>query len=184
MSNFLKKGPRIALLDVKHRQVMAALSGNDTPDQSSLHQAVANDFDDEEDRIVTPIADPFAEMKIPESWRTVDRILEVLFWRPVQRPKKGSTKSRKASKRVLLSDEEGSEPEDTTDADARQGLIDGVKPDDNLTETYKTRARRGPITLEDADDAVWAYMKWQELPYDECEHDQCSEISVSSDVAF
>jgi hypothetical protein len=135
---------------------MAALSGNDTQDQSSLHQAVADGFDDEEDRIGTQIADPSAGMKIPESWRTVDRILEVLFWRRVQHPKNGSTKPREASRRVLLSDEEGSEPEDATDADARQGLIDGVKPDNNLTEKYKTRARRGPITLEDADDAMWA----------------------------
>jgi hypothetical protein len=148
------------------------MSGKDAQDQFLLYLGDAEDGrDGEELPIVTPIADPSAEMRIPESWKRVDRILEVLFWRRVQPSKKTKAKSRSASKRAVLSDGDASEPEDTADAEARQGLIDGVKPDDHLTETYQTRARRGKITLQDSNDVVWAYMKWQELPYDECGRD-------------
>lgn len=190
LSNFLRKGPSINLLDYTSHEVQqrvaerSAATGVPVSPIRVAHHTVLDDDDDDEDAIEdvirTPTADPDADLRIPSAWRLVDRILYVYFWNPGRAQKQQRLFAQQRARRVVSTSSE--EDSDDEDRQKRAQLQDGVKPDDSLLETWIERRGRKHITEEDADDVVWAYMKWQDLPYETgtSHHRECP--SVIADV--
>jgi chromodomain-helicase-DNA-binding protein 4 len=177
LSNFLRKGPSINLLDYTSHEVQQRVAERSvttgvpvSPTRVAHHTAVDDDDAIEDDVIRTPAADPDADLRIPSAWRLVDRILYVYFWNPGRAQKKNKQQqqlfARQRARRVVSTSSE--EESDDEDQQERAQLQDGVKPDDPLLETWIDRRDRKHITEKDADDVVWAYMKWQDLPYETC----------------
>ncbi|CAE6425416.1 unnamed protein product [Rhizoctonia solani] len=116
-----------------------------------------------------------AQLRIPNSWLRIDRVLDLRLRRP--KPKKLgskiviSTKKRKAT-RVNDSDEA-----DEIDSESDSILfdeaefVDGEEPPSNMTETVadlEARKGRMPDAEELLTRAVWVYFKFEDLQYDEC----------------
>jgi hypothetical protein len=197
LTNFLKGGSSIRLLNIDADEVVRRLqereiSGALTSPGRAARLETINSSDEYSH---TPDADPIAELRIPEAWRTVDRILDVRFLRPAPKPKKTATKPTKATRHTVIQsdEEEDGEPEkvdgenDDPDKARRASLVDGVEPAEHLCETWAQRSKRGKITEKDAEDAVWAYMKWQDLTHEECEYQigiRSSAIVILTDIAF
>ncbi|RPD57040.1 hypothetical protein L227DRAFT_552450 [Lentinus tigrinus ALCF2SS1-6] len=112
------------------------------------------------------IADAEAERRIPPAWQTVDRVLDVLLWRP-PRSSKAKGKGRKA--REDSDDEESPEV-----ARARDDAYDrGEEPPNSFMvtiEEYESRIGR-KLSEKDADKVAWAFFKWDDLGYDNASWD-------------
>ena len=166
LRSFLVTGPRIELLKVpvtpdhEANDVAEGGVGDDSRDSSARPE--------DEHRHRNPFdACPDAERRIPPAWKTVDRVLDVRFFRsPYAAKPKG--KGKKSSKRVDSSDEE--EPlDDDAKMDWERAFEWGDKPDDSFLESVEERVDRteDDIHMEDIDKVVWAYIKWDDLGYDE-----------------
>ncbi|KDR85372.1 hypothetical protein GALMADRAFT_234197 [Galerina marginata CBS 339.88] len=117
---------------------------------------------------VSPISPmPDAERRIPKSWKQVGRVLDILLWRPQA---KKQTKRRIHKKAVNSSDEESSE-------DGRKKRVSalvfdkGEQPPDEFTESVEEWELHGTLSKSDIDQVVWAFIKWDELGYDEATWD-------------
>jgi chromodomain-helicase-DNA-binding protein 4 len=100
---------------------------------------------------------PNAMMHIPPEWKTVDRVLDVLFWRhkPLQ----------KGSKRKQTADNEYKEELESIQRQTRES---GEKPDARYTETLQDRMlKNGQIFDMDLKDVAWGFFKWEDLGYEE-----------------
>jgi len=112
------------------------------------------------------------------AWKTIDRVLDVLFWFPGKREiakkgkaskKKGNRKSR-ARSRDALSNSDGSDDDPQVQAEYAAAFDDGEQPSEDLTETieeFEEREGRG-IVASDIDRVIWIFAKWCDLGYDEC----------------
>lgn len=185
LSNFLKKGPSIDLLDYTSHEVQQRIAERlvvtgvpASPTRVAHHTAIDDDALEDDETIRTPAADADADLRIPSAWKLVDRILYVYFWNPkrTQNGKKRQLARQKARRVVSATSEEESDDEDQHTMEAY--LRDGIKPDDSLLETWQERGHRMPITESDAGDVVWAYMKWQDLPYEACTCNYYGQASV------
>jgi hypothetical protein len=123
-------------------------------------------------------AAPDAERRIPLAWKTFDRVLDVLLWRPAKRKESQAKKKHKAKgkgkKRVAVSDDEDDADDPTdgqVDEELESAFAEGEQPRDDLTETVaEWEARTGhKITTKQIKQVVWAFIKWDDLPYDEGE---------------
>lgn len=171
LRSFLVAGPRIELLkvpvtpdheanDVAEGGVGAVTDGSRDssarPEDEHRHR---NPFD----------ACPDAERRIPPAWKTVDRVLDVRFFRTSEKAK-GRGKGKKSAKRVDSSDEEEPLDEDAQ-LDWDRAFEWGDKPDDTYLETVEERVDRigDDIQMKDIDKVAWAYIKWDDLGYEEGE---------------
>ncbi|KAG8918048.1 hypothetical protein FRC01_002070 [Tulasnella sp. 417] len=126
-----------------------------------------------------PTANPIAEHCVPRAWKTVDRILDVAFWKPRLKSKRKSKGNQRhgRKKQQISSDEEVIEIEDSEDEAAvedprRAALAFGEQPDPNLVETMAEREERiGEVTTDDLKDAVWCFFKWRELTHEDATWD-------------
>lgn len=171
LTNFLKSGSSVRLLDPGDEEVVQRLAERKNPALPPSPIRHRRPVTIEEPVVTTPVADPDAEVKIPQKWKSVDRLLDVYFLRPPPKATKRSkpANNRKSNARIIQSDEEGG-GDDSNDREVdhrRASLEDGVEPEDSLMETWDTRKRRGPITIKDAEDVIWAYIKWQDLAHEE-----------------
>jgi hypothetical protein len=114
-----------------------------------------------------------AEKRIPSAWKTIDRILEVRLWNP-QHPKRqpkrrGSTQKGKRKANVVGSDDDAEELEESMERERVLAFECGEQPDVNLLESVSDwEARTGEtFTLENISQVVWAFIKWNDLGYDE-----------------
>jgi hypothetical protein len=127
-------------------------------------------------------ATPDAERRIPLAWKTIDRVLDVLLWRPTKRKdnqlKKKTQGKRKGKKTVPSSSDDDDEDENSNDAhgpikaELDSAFAEGEQPSYDLTETvreWETRTGRS-ITTEQIENVVWVFIKWDDLPYDEGKH--------------
>ncbi|EMD41939.1 hypothetical protein CERSUDRAFT_90530 [Gelatoporia subvermispora B] len=125
-------------------------------------------------------ANPDAERKIPPAWKTVDRVLDVLFWYPERRlaqyrPKLKPKKKGKSSHRQIETDDEGGEELGLAVVNREREAIydDGEQPSADVTETmeeFRKRNRREP-DVEDVDLVVWAFIKWDDRGYEDATWD-------------
>lgn len=101
---------------------------------------------------------PDAESRIPEAWKTADRVLSVLLWRA------GSQKATTAtdSESDCVSDDEYKE-------EHRQIFAVGEEPPQDLTESISGYEKRTGhlFTIDDIQRVVWAFIKWDDLGYEE-----------------
>ncbi|OCH94711.1 hypothetical protein OBBRIDRAFT_746991 [Obba rivulosa] len=181
LKNFLTTGSKIELLreavpDIlsKERDEERAVEfeiGQYTSEESSFRRQETRPLD----------ADPDAERKIPPAWKTVDRVLDVLFWHPERRlaQRKGKSKSKKKAKssrrQVESSDEDDDEDGEALAIDRELMAVydDGEQPSADLTETveeFKKRNGRNPRG-EDVDGVIWAFVKWDDRGYEDATWD-------------
>jgi len=121
---------------------------------------------------------PDAERRIPLAWKTIDRVLDVLLWRP-PKPKIMKKGKQTTMKKVLSSEEEVEETENENDAsdgpieaELESAFAEGEQPSYDLTETVREwEARTGwSLSTEQIKNVVWVFIKWDDLPYDEGKH--------------
>lgn len=106
---------------------------------------------------------PDAEKHIPRSWKTVDRVLDVVMWIPdeylspaskgkIRRDKNTSTNEAKRHAMTLASEK-------------------GEEPSKSFTWTAdQWEEEEGSLTQDNEGMVAWAFIKWEGLGYDECKH--------------
>lgn len=205
LRHFLNKGTRIHLVRPDHPAVVeavkalpsgetllaAALIASNPPSKAhtpmpsnatkSRDVSKGVDADENEDEELPegePVANPVADFCIPQAWKTIDRLLDVVFLKPLKKPsaskKKNAKKVKSKQKRRIASDEEDdeieiiedSEVEDPND-DRRKSLIFGEAPDASLTETMNEREDRKDLTPADIKDVIWCFVKWDDLTHED-----------------
>lgn len=92
---------------------------------------------------------PDAHLRIPSAWKTVDRVLDILLWRP----KKGGDDETVEHQRKIAS-EFGEQPGD----------------DYVLSLDSWERAKKNDLAEEDIHHVAYAFFKWNDLGYEECGH--------------
>ena len=115
---------------------------------------------------------PDAERRIQPAWRSVDRVLDVLLWRPQKHYHKTKSGKQQRRKKAAIpeSDDDGLEGDDKEEADDIYDSIytNGEQPPAHLVETvseFEKRTKRA-ISPEDAELVVWGFFKWNDLGYD------------------
>jgi len=190
LKNFLATGTRVHLLDApvedttaqdtlsvesKSKEATPAFLAVDDASRASTRpeSAVAND-----DSPSPPLPD--AEKRIPPAWRTVDRILDVRLFDPKKKVRaslkkkakaKGKAKSGGRSKQIESESEAELDAEEEAEAEAERiaAMGDGEEPSEDYLETIdEWEERTGEaISTEQAKDVIWAYIKWDDLSYED-----------------
>ncbi|KAA1471579.1 hypothetical protein DENSPDRAFT_799677 [Dentipellis sp. KUC8613] len=108
---------------------------------------------------------PDAERRIPPAWKTVDRVLDVLMWTP--KPKRKHAKGGKSGhKNVVETDSEAEAEWTATFEQGEEPRAEYTTPLDDWI-----REKEDDLEESDIDQVVWAFMKWDELGYDEATWD-------------
>jgi chromodomain-helicase-DNA-binding protein 4 len=196
LKKFLEEGPKIELLaeavsrdtmDVDRVSTPTFEIGEDEPGDSGD----SGDSTKVEAKTPARPSDPLpdAEFRIPSAWKTVNRVLDVLLWYPEKRkeqkarPKKQNKNRRRSGKgkRSIVVDSDLEESSELTDNDQDEEMSskmeeehatifeDGEQPPEDLTETleeFEARTRK-ELRMQDIDHVVWAFMKWEDLGYEE-----------------
>ena len=164
LRNFLATGSQLQLLVAGAESAekgdgepsVADLLGSGPPEErreSALHknqvQAAVFSFGS------TPVADPDAETRLPEAWKTFDRILDVYV--------AIGTKSNRKKASVVTSEEEESEVEE------QDPKMQGVQPYvEEMIQIDEWEKKNGKLDAKTAVKAVvWCYVKCGDLPYSE-----------------
>ncbi|KAL5533979.1 hypothetical protein ACEPAG_439 [Sanghuangporus baumii] len=178
LKNFYSSGPRLPLLNgaevatsvpvVKENTNDLALAN--TEDEKS--RATSADIEHtlaETDVPPPPMLD--AESRIPPRWKIVDRVLDVLIWAP--RKLKGRPPKKQKSKQRI--DDHDSEAEASPEAreEFDRALDFGDQPSADVTETIEEFERRTGVELgeEHIGRVIWAFLKWDDLLYEEATWD-------------
>ncbi|KAG9001163.1 hypothetical protein FRB93_012245 [Tulasnella sp. JGI-2019a] len=177
--------PPLAIID----QTSKPSSGRATPSASGLvdlglpkrlSRTTDDKEDGEEDDKSTqelpegePEANLYAELCVPRQWKTVDRVLDVLFLIPSGKGKSKKGKVSQMKKKRQISSEEDELEADSEDDRNRATFVEGEEPDSYLVETTEERETRTgrKISGKDLKDAVWVFVKWQDLAYDDAAWD-------------
>ena len=167
LKNFISGGTKVDLLKKPTEPEVAHMEVDDVVPINPLEQKSDSRGSSVQAESSVLCALPDAEHRIPPTWKTVDRVLDVLLWRPT--PKKGIS-HRKRKKVIAVSSEE--EP-DQEAADARNRAVAilerGEEPPGDLTETLEEWLSHDDLEKTDIDQVVWAFIKWNDLGYDESE---------------
>lgn len=160
LNNFLTKGPNV---DLTEGSITGEMAVDD--DQPSGLFAVSRDPSEKRETPAHSLpnaAVPDAEDRIPLPWKTVDRVLDVLLWRSTTK-KQGKQGKGRVTK-VIESDEEDEEDKAAYD----YVFESGEQPDRDRTETLEhwEKRTREKFSLKDIDKVVWAFIKWEDLGYD------------------
>ncbi|KAJ7042418.1 SNF2 family DNA-dependent ATPase [Mycena alexandri] len=187
LKNFLADGPKVELLEEPAGEEIA------DDNQPAQFQVVVESRDSSVKpgaaakpaaRPQDPIPD--AERRIPPAWKTVDRVLDVILWRPRRKQAKGKASKAKAKRRID-SDDDSSGSEDDEQANERDAAFDhGDQPSSSITESladWKNRTKR-KFTANDADEVAWIFVKWDDLTYDEATWDSPPRPSEPGYSAF
>ncbi|KAK0464991.1 SNF2 family DNA-dependent ATPase [Desarmillaria tabescens] len=126
-----------------------------------------------------------AESRIPPEWKTVDRILDIRIWR--SKPKKKAVNKGKGKLRRMSSDEEMEDgANDDFGSDYDIVFSTGEQPDDSMIETvedWETRTGED-FTIDNIGLVVWAFIKWEDLGYDEASWDSPPQKTDATYPAF
>lgn len=177
LKNFIVGGPKVELLKRPAEPEVADMEVDDVVLINPLEQKSDSRASSVQAGSSVLGALPDAERRIPLAWRTVDRVLDVLLWRPT--PKKGIS-HRKRNKVIAASSDED---QDQEEVDARNRAVavleKGEEPPGELTETLEEWMRHDVLKKTDIDQVVWAFIKWDDLGYDESEARPGSFLLVS-----
>ncbi|EIW64252.1 uncharacterized protein TRAVEDRAFT_158327 [Trametes versicolor FP-101664 SS1] len=125
-------------------------------------------------------ANPDAERKIPPLWKTVDRVLDIRLWRPRKPTKVRGKKAR------VESDEEHSE-DDPEMARARELAYQrGEEPPSDTMVTVEEfeKLTKERLSEKHADKVAWAFLKWDDLGYDDASWDSPPRLSETGHAAY
>lgn len=168
LKNFLAGGSKVQLLQTAEEE-----QRKDDPKED--RQPVFDIGDDSrassiKPGVVTPAlpqeALPDAEHRIPPAWKTIDRVLDVLLWRPRHQRKGWGKKKAKESKDLDINEDE---VDDSVEKERNLAFERGEQPSDDLMETIEEWESRTSqkFTLDDIDNIIWVFVKWEDLGYDQ-----------------
>ena len=111
---------------------------------------------------------PDAERRIPLAWKSVDRVLDIVLWRP----RELKQASRRRGRRIIFKEDDDDDNDSNTEDKERirfsnLNFDQGEEPPAHLTETVKEWETHGTLEKSDIDHVAWAFIKWEELGYDE-----------------
>ncbi|KAJ6519648.1 SNF2 family DNA-dependent ATPase [Mycena sanguinolenta] len=169
LKHFLADGPKVELLDEAADEAIADEDGR-TQFQvvvESRDSSVKPGGGTQKPAAARPQdATPDAERRIPLAWKTVDRVLDLLLWRPTK-DKKGKGR---AGRRIESDDDRS---DDEAENARTAAFDDGEQPSSLFTETledWEVRKKR-KFTVNDAGEVAWIFVKWDDLTYDEATWD-------------
>lgn len=170
LKNFYTSGPKIELLSIPSDEGQDVRDMTekmvDVPLLSAEGSRASSIFVETKSHNGPPKATPDAESRIPPLWKTVDRILDVVLWR--SRENRSSRKKQK-SKEGDDEDARGSSLSPEVAEALWEAYELGTEPPPDLTETveeFEESVGRA-IAFEDIGRVAWAFIKWDDLSYDE-----------------
>ncbi|CAE6457352.1 unnamed protein product [Rhizoctonia solani] len=194
LRHFLKDGTRLALLEDDSEEYMKKVKTTEQTDDKGKGKAITGGALDvlpvfarsrsisaeggikpKPEYDETPGPMPDAQLRIPDSWLRIDRVLDILLRRP--KPKKFGTKPVNSMKKRKAHVIQDSDDENQIESESDEVLfedtefVDGEEPPSNQTETvadFELRTGRMPTVDELLTRAVWVYLKFEDLQYDEC----------------
>lgn len=168
LKNFIASGTKVDLLDEPVKDDQDAMDVDSTSALPTFEKAAESRASSSkpETNARTPSEPmPDAERRIPLPWKTVHRVLDVLLWR--RRDKKGGTKG-KNKRTIESSDEEGDD--DPYAVERRITFEKGEQPSSDFTQLVQDwEEHRKKLETNDVDVVAWAFIKWDELGYEEGE---------------
>ncbi|KAI9513073.1 SNF2 family N-terminal domain-containing protein [Russula earlei] len=169
LRNFLLHGPKVELLEhaVREDQVSNAVSeggigGSSKESEGSLSRAV----DHSEGVALLPSLD--AERRIPPAWKTVDRVLDILMWFPREKRKSSTEASADTQREWNEAFEFGQVP----------------SAQNTMTLDEWEAQKKDGLSVDDIDHVVWAFIKWDDLGYDEATWDSPPRKGEPGHLAF
>lgn len=175
LKNFIATGPKVELLDnpaPEQNTMLVDSSANEIPVQLVSLEPNASQTPEVEAKSksvssLRPLPD--AERHIPPAWKTADRVLDVLFWTInwSGRGKKGKKNS------VVESDEELNLPLELQDQLVKT-QSKGEQPNDECMENVDEFLRtvdKSELDIKDIKYIAWAFIKWDDLGYNEATWD-------------
>jgi hypothetical protein len=170
LRNFLLHGPKVELLEhaVREDQIANTVSeGGIGGLNKESDEPRPKDGGSSEDVALLPSLD--AERRIPPAWKTVDRVLDVLIWSPHEQRSKATKKSATRKEKMA--------PADPAAASDAQKELDEAFELGEVPSAQNTRTvdqweddKEDELSVDDIDRVVWAFIKWDDLGYDEGEH--------------
>lgn len=169
LKNFYEHGPKIQLLEgpigeLSKYKPQSKAKGSLFATEDEVSRATSVDVEaglDEARAGAFPTARPDAEQRIPPLWRTIERVLDV----------KLQKSSRRGKGKRLADGDDGNDGDMSMDMPPEiQRIFDeGEEPSEDMAETVEDFERHARRELEDQDinQVLWAFIKWDDLPYDE-----------------
>ena len=113
-----------------------------------------------------PLVD--AERRIPSAWKTVDRVLDAFMFLPRNKRKAGKGGKKGKTKIRVESDDDASEDSES-ERQRADAYDNGEQPGDDYLQTVQAWEQRTKqqLTVENADQVIWAFFKWDDLGYEE-----------------
>ena len=163
LRHFLLHGSKVELLEhaVREDQVANAVSeggfGGSSKESDEPRPKAAVRLEG------APLSSLDAERRIPPAWKTVDRVLDVLMW---SKP----NKRRTTPKEKMTSEDTAatSDAQREWDEAFELGEVPSKQNTRNLDEWEAEK--KAKLSLDDIDHVVWAFIKWDDLGYEEGKH--------------
>ncbi|KIY45795.1 hypothetical protein FISHEDRAFT_9154, partial [Fistulina hepatica ATCC 64428] len=194
LKNFLAEGPKVDLLnaptpseDKMDVDDENSIFGTSTEPSSRAQSIKPSGFGKSK---IVDSATLDAEDRIPITWKTVDRVLDVRLWNPRKLKQKKKVKAAKNFRRKeqrIESDESESEVDEDAQVAYDLAFEDGVEPEQQYLETideFLTRSGEEKFDIMQIDLVIWAYMKYEDLGYDEATWDSPPRSGESGYNAF
>ncbi|GJJ09860.1 hypothetical protein Clacol_004084 [Clathrus columnatus] len=177
LKNFLVTGPRVTLLeapsDLVNTEQKGTINDSGVDPNFFIVDDTAGQRAGSEGQQGPSGPSPDADRRIPLLWKTVERILDVRIWNPLKPRKKRRGAQSKSSKKKSVGTDSGSESGPEREQQRTAAYASGAEPDNRFLESIDDwESRNGKyISIEQAPDVIWAYIKWQELGYEDATWD-------------
>jgi chromodomain-helicase-DNA-binding protein 4 len=169
LKNFLSGGAKVELLT----EIPIDDEAMDTTQNFEIGASASKTSSDKGNDMTTygPLdALPDAEKRIPPRWKTVDRVLDLIFWDDESKapPKKSGTRKGKKA-RVIESDEDDAMDEDNSEPEELKDIFDTGELPENLPQLNASEWEQVHDEIKESDisKVVWAFVKWDDLGYEE-----------------
>ncbi|KAI0652071.1 SNF2 family N-terminal domain-containing protein [Trametes meyenii] len=184
LKNFLQGGTKVPLLHEPISEKHIAEAGGESTTFNIAGgdgEVLATGVQDEKE--TSPLfPNPDAERKIPPSWKTVNRVLDLRIWHP-RKASKEKGKARIQSD----NDEDERNLDDPAMESARQvAYAHGEEPPFSMMVTVEEfeSLTKEKLGVKHASRVAWAFFKWDDLGYDNASWDSPPHPSEASYPAY
>ncbi|KAI0830534.1 P-loop containing nucleoside triphosphate hydrolase protein [Trametes gibbosa] len=179
LKNFLQGGTKVPLLPEPVSEEQLSPNGDEPSFDITGADGDSTALGPKDDVQISPLfASPDAERKIPPAWKTVDRVLDILLWRP-----RKASKGKDKKSRVESTDND----DDSEIANAREIAYErGEKPTSVSMVSIEEfeRLTKKKLSEKHADRVAWAFFKWEDLGYDDASWESPPRPSERSHTAY
>ncbi|PPQ64493.1 hypothetical protein CVT26_002032 [Gymnopilus dilepis] len=169
LKNFISGGTKVELLEKPDTSEDDAMEVDGQPGPLFADDSESRTSGNEIAVISSILPMPDAEKRIPRAWKRVDRVLDVLLLRPKEKKARLEKKQARQNRTINSSDE--SDSDDRMDRISSLVFGKGEQPPDEFTETVDEWESRQVLEKSDINNVIWAFIKWDELGYDEATWD-------------